>query len=812
MTRQRKRRPLRPMLLSKLSLRYEQLERREVLDAVGLAGALSIVSAAADGTVANSESGFDGPASVSADGRYVAFTSGGMNLVAGKTDQKGDVFVKDMTTGSVTLVSAAADGTHSNGHSYNPSISADGRYVAFISDADNLVPNDSSSAPHVFRKDLQTGAIVEADTDAHGVQADGQASSGVSISADGSHVAFVSSATNLGPNQNASVYIKSLSDGGIAQIADHVSKPTLTNAALSSDGSEIVTGGGQIWLTNIEALTSSQLDAAGSTPANGPSERAEITPNGHFVVFESAATNLTTQTVSGNHIYVKDVVHGTMAQADIAEDGTQGNGSAGSVAITADGTSVVFDSFATNLVPGDSGSSASNVFLKKLSSGVVSLVSADANGTPGNEDSSAPTISGDGTHVVFNSNAPNLFTNVTNPSQQVFEKTVSGSSGGGGGGGGGSPTQHDKDVSYVTAVFQEVLGRAPDDAGLAYFTNLLDNSGITPDVLSQVAQEIVKSPEYFAKFVVEPDFQKFLFRSSDSGGLQFFVNELLSGTVTDQDIEAQFLASDEFYNHNSFALKDPNGSSDTDWVKAVYQVLLLRGATDAEVNFWLGQLNQKPEDVLYVDWRRHVAEGFTTSQENQINLVQADYQKYLNRLADSGGLDFWVNELKNGSTLEDLIAGFTGSTESYQKLTTPPPTPQTKTLGDFTGTFSGLDFQVPLVGDVTGSANITKMTLTETDSQLASSDITGTAQIVNPFDPTQTLTPPFSGTLTGTIGSDGVTINGTLTLTVDLTAENLGSKSATVTVQGTLSSDGKSITGDVLKNGQKVGSVNLSAS
>ena len=81
--------------------------------------------------------------SISADGRYVAFESDASNLVSGDTNYHPDIFVHDRQTGQTTRVSVASDGTQANGHSFDPSISADGRYVAFGSEADNLVSGDT---------------------------------------------------------------------------------------------------------------------------------------------------------------------------------------------------------------------------------------------------------------------------------------------------------------------------------------------------------------------------------------------------------------------------------------------------------------------------------------------------------------------------------------------------------------------------------------------------------------------------------------------------------------------------------------------
>src|SRR5438132_49617 len=112
------------------------------------------VSVASDGTEGNAASA---GAALSADGRFVAFHSAGTNLVAGDTNATTDVFVHDRQTGITERVSVASDGTQGNKASSYPALSADGRFVAFDSDATNLVAGDTNGATDVFVHDRQTG-------------------------------------------------------------------------------------------------------------------------------------------------------------------------------------------------------------------------------------------------------------------------------------------------------------------------------------------------------------------------------------------------------------------------------------------------------------------------------------------------------------------------------------------------------------------------------------------------------------------------------------------------------------------------------
>ncbi len=157
------------------------------------AGATSRVSVASDGTQANDSSY---SSSISDDGRYVAFSSYAQNLVSGDTNGLPDIFVHDRQTGTTSHVSVASDGTHGNSGSYGPSISADGAFVAFHSDANNLVSGDTNDTFDVFMHDLQTGATNRVSVASDGTQGD-YSSGDPSISADGRYVAFSSYAQNL---------------------------------------------------------------------------------------------------------------------------------------------------------------------------------------------------------------------------------------------------------------------------------------------------------------------------------------------------------------------------------------------------------------------------------------------------------------------------------------------------------------------------------------------------------------------------------------------------------------------------------------
>ena len=150
--------------------------------------------------------------SISADGRFVAFNSFASNLVPEDTNGKTDIFVRDLSTNTTTLVSLDSAGNQGNGFSNSPSISADGRFVAFESTASNLVPGDTNNVGDIFVRDLLTNTTTRVSVDSAGNQGN-KASYPPSISANGRFVAFYSDASNLVPgdtNSNTDIFVRDL--------------------------------------------------------------------------------------------------------------------------------------------------------------------------------------------------------------------------------------------------------------------------------------------------------------------------------------------------------------------------------------------------------------------------------------------------------------------------------------------------------------------------------------------------------------------------------------------------------------------------
>jgi Tol biopolymer transport system component len=337
------------------------------------------VSVASDGTQGNSHSS---EPVISADGRYVAFASYASNLVAGDTNSVRDIFVHDRQTGQTSRVSVASDGTQGNSNSFSPSISADGDIVAFHSYASNLVPGDTNNERDVFVHDQQTGQTNRVSISSSGIQADNWSES-PAISADGRYVAFESEASNLVIGDT----------NGVRDIFLHDRQTGQTNrVSVASDG----------------------------TQGNGLSFYASISANGRYIAFSSNANNLVSNDTNGAHdVFVHDQQTGQTSRVSVASDGTQGIGYSGMPSISANGRYVAFGSAAGNLVPGDTNGSY-DIFIHDRSVGQTSRVSVASDGTQGNNMSVYPSVSASGRYVAFTSFANNLVPGDTNNHQDVF--------------------------------------------------------------------------------------------------------------------------------------------------------------------------------------------------------------------------------------------------------------------------------------------------------------------------------------------------------------------------------------------------------
>lgn len=358
--------------------------------------------------------------SVSDDGQLVAFESDANNLIGYKTDgsvaddnSQKDVFVKGQN-GSIIRVSTAPNGAGGNGASESPTISSDGKYVAFRSAASNLIidasgnSRDTNNFPDIFVKRVRNengelidnGELVRVSTKASGAHANNN-SLLPTISWDGTYVAFTSYASDLVPNDDYT--------------GDIYRKMVIVNGQLVENGP-----------IDLVSRNSAQY---GSAKGTAVSIDPSISGDGRYVAFTSDASNLLgpgNDVNSARDVFVKDILTGNviLASADWKGDPSISTTSnmCSSPSISGDGRYVTFQSSAWNIFPYTT-NPQSNVFVKDNQTGAIKSLAVDYSGRSGGNSSTLPRISSDGRYIVFQSLAPNLVSNDTNGLQDTFMAT-----------------------------------------------------------------------------------------------------------------------------------------------------------------------------------------------------------------------------------------------------------------------------------------------------------------------------------------------------------------------------------------------------
>lgn len=411
--------------------------------AVAATGDTTLVSRHSDGTIGNGRSDLSATASaaahgsVSADGRFIAFESAASNLVSGDTNTFRDVFVHDRQTGATTRVSVRSDGAQANGTSRAPAISADGRYVAFDSDATNLAGTDTGLAD-VFVHDRATG-MTERITKPDPLLGQ-RLSRFATISGDGRYVAFESDAVFVPGDTNGKIDVfvfdrQALTMERVSVASDETeANGHSIQAALSADGRYVAfssdasnlaaadpTPGIDVFVRDRQAGTTELISVAtDGGSGNGISEHPALSADGRFVAFESGATNLTATDTNGiqDDVYLRDRNSRTTERVSVKSDGAQVPGTSHRPSVSADGTLIVFTSTA-QLGPGDLGTS-NDAYLRNRSSGETRQINVKNDGTPDNGDSLNVAISSNGAIAAFDSNASDLAAGDTNATMDVF--------------------------------------------------------------------------------------------------------------------------------------------------------------------------------------------------------------------------------------------------------------------------------------------------------------------------------------------------------------------------------------------------------
>jgi Tol biopolymer transport system component len=699
---------------------------------------------------------------VSHDGSSVAFVSRATNLVAGQVASSfSNVFVYDVATTNIRLVSGVSgSGTvGGNGNSDSPAVGLDGGYVAYRSDATNLVAGQSSPAGNVFEFNRQAGTQTLV---SHQAGANTNAAGGASqpvIDDDGHLISYVSTAGNLIPGQSGPAGVKNVflwlrqTDANILASGQNGS-PTVTGNAdsdgplltrhsfpgFSSRATNLIAGLGGTSVAYINTLV--QLSLSPNTVPDGSPAGSRVgavvvssllqgqyLPPQYYHLPGTEADNasfsldgngtLATGFVAGyaGRSGYQVSVHTDIGFGDIAGDlGVLVAPPPLTVTVdrapgqleSSDGSTVRFTVTFSQPVVGFTAQKVDLGGLPNLTAAILSDsndttftiavsgmgptagpvtawvhggVVSDRFGTPNDP---APRLAG----VTYN--PPPLTVTIRRADGQpdpvggpVVHYTVTFSqpvsdfvaadvdltpagltatvSGGG--------TTYEVAVRGMTqagtvtatvhgGVAHDGNGTAnqppdpPGPASVAYSLTAI------PALLGAVARAYALSREHYTQFVVNA-YQQLLKRSPDAGGLEFWVSNMLEGPgyehsarFTDEQVEAAILCSAEY-------LAAHHGAG-RDWVVGMYQDLLGRSPSAAEIDYWLAVLAGGTPATA-------VAHGFAASTERETQRIVSDYQTYLGRPARPDEVDGWLQLFLKGTRNEDIVGGFVGSLEYWQR-------------------------------------------------------------------------------------------------------------------------------------------------
>ncbi len=337
------------------------------------------VSVTSEGNEANAHSFAP---SISGDGRYIAFQSDATNLITHDDNGFTDVFLYDRYTNQIKLVSHTLAGKSANFKSTFPTISQDGHYVAFQSDASDLVADDTNQMRDVFIYHIGSEIIEVVSINSEGIQGNASSSFPV-VSSNGRYVTFESNATNLVADDTKN-YIDIF-------VRDRETRET-TRVSLSSTGKQV----------------------------NNDSYGANISSDGRYVVYASDSHSIVSRDTNKiTDVFLHDRETGNNQRLSLNNEGIEGDAASYEPRISLDGKWVVFISRASNLVLNDTNNSE-DVFLRDLTTQTTTRLSVNNQGQEGNDASFAPHISGNNRYIVFNSEANNLVNDDDNNTVDVF--------------------------------------------------------------------------------------------------------------------------------------------------------------------------------------------------------------------------------------------------------------------------------------------------------------------------------------------------------------------------------------------------------
>lgn len=378
--------------------------------------------------------------SLSADGRYVVFSTSASNLVAGDRNGHPDIVLRDSTDGRVRKLSAGRGGAGANNGSYRPMIAAGGRHVAFPSFASNIVSGDSNGVADIFLRELSTGKLSRVSVSSSEAQANGE-SGFPSLSGDGRWVAFSSRASNLvggDTNGGYDIFVRDRRAGTTSRVSVSSAKGQANGSSIdamisadarwvtfSSDAGNLVGGDtngvGDEFLRDRSLGTTIRISVStAGGQGNGRSYPQAITPDGRYVAVVSEASNL----VPGDtnrlpDVFIHDRVNRTTSRSSVSSGNGQGNGASDGATLSADGLTLVFRSLASNLVAGDTNNSY-DVFVGDRRRATTQRVSLTSGGGQANRGCFEVAAHADASVVAFTCRATNLVSGDTNNADDIF--------------------------------------------------------------------------------------------------------------------------------------------------------------------------------------------------------------------------------------------------------------------------------------------------------------------------------------------------------------------------------------------------------
>ena len=397
----------------------------------------SRVSVNSTGQQANKDS--DIP-SISANGRFITFESRATNLDFRASNGNRHIFIHDMKTKKTLLVSVNASGQQGNGFSYVPSLSANGRYVTFESDSDNLVTGDHNGTSDIFMFDTQTQLTTLVSVNPNNTQGN-NASYSPSISDDGRFIAFQSLATNLvagDTNLSTDVFVhdnltadtfrvsvsSNKTQGNMGSFAPSISANGRI-IGFESNASNLVAndtnGKRDVFVYDKTAKTTVRVSINDTKKqGNDHSYEPSLSGGGRYIAFYSLANNLVSSDHNGGFdVFVHDRDTKLTRRVSVNTNGTQGNNWSEEPSISDDGRFVAFYSFANNLTQSDNNHD-SDIFVRDRSVAKTYLTSVSSNNTQGNKYNYDPSIDADGRYVAFFSTSTNLVPQDTNNKGDIF--------------------------------------------------------------------------------------------------------------------------------------------------------------------------------------------------------------------------------------------------------------------------------------------------------------------------------------------------------------------------------------------------------